>query len=428
MRKSLSILMAVLMIATLFAGCSEPAATPAETAAPAPAQPTAAPAVTQAPAPTAAPRVTLKFAAQADSTPATQAVIDAYNASQDKFTVEWVDMTNDSNAMREQLITTLKAGSADYDVVSMDVVWAGEFAAAGYIEPIDQYMKDAGLKISQFNAGSMTSGSYNAKQYVLPFFPDLGLLYFRKDIVSQEDAAKLVSGKYTFDDLLAMANAYKGKGGTKDGYAFQASLYEGLVCNLTEFTAGWTDVKGGLEAMKAFTGSKAVPADILNYTEGETANSFVKGQSVFARNWPYQWGVIKSEGTITADQVDVAPLPGGSTVGGWLLGMNKNSAHKDGAWDFMKFLATAEGQKIMSIKGGYLPGFTSLLEDPDVLAGNEMLKMTGFKNALATTIARPVSAEYAKTSDTIQQNAHKFLSGSQNIDDTVAAINAALGK
>ena len=180
--------------------------------------------------------------------------------------------------------------------------------------------------------------------------------------------------------------------------------------------------------MKAFVDSKAVPADILNYREGETANSFVKGQSVFARNWPYQWGVIKSEGTITVDQVDIAPLPGGSTVGGWLLGMNKNSAHKDGAWDFMKFLATEQGQKIMSTQGGYLPGFNALLEDADVLAGNEMLKMEGFKNALSTTIARPVSAEYAKTSDAIQQNAHKFLSGSQSIEDTVAAINAALGK
>jgi multiple sugar transport system substrate-binding protein len=99
--------------------------------------------------------------------------------------------------MREQILTSMQAGSSDYDVLSMDVVWAGEFAAAGYIEPIDQMMQADGLKISQFNAGSMTAGNYNAKQYTLPFFPDLGLLYFRKDIVSAEDAAKLVSGDYT---------------------------------------------------------------------------------------------------------------------------------------------------------------------------------------------------------------------------------------
>ena len=149
--------------------------------------------------------VTVKFAAQADPTPATQAVVDAFNASQADYKVEWVDMSNDSGAMREQLTTSLKAGSTEYDVISMDVVWAGEFAASGFIQPLDMMLEDAGLNVADFNAGSMASGLYNGKEYVLPFFPDLGLLYFRKDIVSEEDAAKLVAGTYTWDDLLAMA-------------------------------------------------------------------------------------------------------------------------------------------------------------------------------------------------------------------------------
>ena len=143
-------------------------------------------------------KVVIKFAAQGDSTPATQQSVDAFNAMQDKYVVEWVDMTNDSGAMKEQLITSMKAGSSDYDVLSMDVCWAGEFAAAGYIEPIDQLMRDSGLRASEFNAGSMSAASYNAKTFALPFFPDLGVLFFRNDIVSEEDAATLVSGAYTY--------------------------------------------------------------------------------------------------------------------------------------------------------------------------------------------------------------------------------------
>jgi len=404
----------------LLAGCAQET-TSTETTEPAA---TEEPAATVETAP--AERTVIKFAAQADSTPATQAVIDAYNASQELYTVEWIDMTNDSSAMREQILTSMQAGSSDYDVLSMDVVWAGEFAAAGYIEPIDQLMQTDGLKISQFNAGSMTAGNYNAKQYTLPFFPDLGLLYFRKDIVSAEDAAKLISGDYTYADLQAMAETYMGQGGTTDGIVLQAKLGECLVCNLTEYTNGWTDVEGGLVAMKAMVDSAAAPDDILNYAEGETANSFIKGVSVFARNWPYQWGVIASEGTITQDQVDVAPLPGGSTVGGWLLGINKNSENKEGAWDFMKFVATAEGQKIMSIQGGYLPGYSETLSDPDVIAANAMLSMEGFQNALATTISRPVSAHYSETSDAIMNAGHAYLSGEMELADAVSAINSAL--
>ncbi|MPM21585.1 putative ABC transporter-binding protein [bioreactor metagenome] len=422
MKKILGISLALMMVFALLTGC---AATPAATepAAAEEAVVTEAPAAEEAAAP--AERTVIKFAAQADSTPATQAVVDAYNASQELYTVEWIDMTNDSGAMREQILTSMQAGSSDYDVLSMDVVWAGEFAAAGYIEPIDQMMQADGLKISQFNAGSMTAGNYSAKQYTLPFFPDLGLLYFRKDIVSAEDAAKLVSGDYTYGDLQTMAETYKGQGGTTDGIVFQAKLYEGLVCNLTEYTAGWTDVEGGLAAMKAMVDSAAVPADILNYSEGETHNSFIKGASVFARNWPYQWGMIASEGTITQDVVDVAPLPGGSTVGGWLLGINKNSVNKEGAWDFIKYVAT-QGQKIMSVQGGYLPGYNEMLSDPEVIAANAMLSMTGFQNALATTISRPVSAHYSETSDAIMNAAHAYLSGEMELSAAVEAINAAL--
>jgi multiple sugar transport system substrate-binding protein len=372
--------------------------------------------------------VTIKFAAQADPTPATQAVVDAFNASQSDYKVEWVDMTNDSGAMREQLTTSLKAGSSDYDIISMDVVWAGEFAASGYIQPLDMMLEDAGLNVADYNAGSMASGNYNGKQYVLPFFPDLGLLYFRTDIVSKEDADKLVAGTYTWDDLLAMAEKYAGQGGTTTAIVFQSSLYEGLVCNANEFTSNWKDIKGGLETMKKFTTSKAVPENILNYTEGETANSFIKGESVFARNWPYMWGSIKSDGTIKNDQVAVAPLPGGSTVGGWILGINKNSKSPEGAFAFMKFLNSEDGQVIMSEKGGYLPGLNKMLTDERILKADERLGMVGFQNALKTTIARPVSAEYSKVSDALQQAIYPYLSGSAELDATVTAVQAALAQ
>ncbi len=423
MKRTLVLVLAALLSLTLLVGCASTSGTPV---APAATSEVAAAPEPQAPEPPAEP-IVLKFAAQADSTPATQAVIDAFNASQSDYKVEWVEMTNDSGQMHDQLLTSLR-DSAEYDIVSLDVVWAGEFAAAGFIEPLDMMMADAGLKKADYNAGSMASGVYQGKQYVLPFFPDLGLLYIRTDIVSTEDAAKLVSGDYTWTDLLAMAEKYAGQGGTETGIVFQSKQYEGLVCNLSEFTGAFADLKGGLETMKLFAASDAVPVDILNYTEGETHTSFIEGKSVFARNWPYQYGMIKGEGSnIAVDQVTVAPLPKGDTVGGWLLAINAKSKNKESAFEFIKYLAGEEGQRIMSTQGGYVPGFNTLLGDPEVMAANEMLSMEGFTNAVANTIPRPVSAEYSALSDTIQINAHKFLSGSQDLAATVSAIEAALG-
>ncbi|MCA1030747.1 extracellular solute-binding protein [Bacillus timonensis] len=380
---------------------------------------------------TAGEQVMIKFAAQNDNTPATQAVIDEFNNSQDKYKVEWVQMTNDSAQMHDQLLTSLSSGSNEYDVLSLDVVWAGEFAGAGYLETIDMKMKDAGLNKGDFNSGSMASGNYKGKQYTLPFFPDLGLLYYRKDIVSEDDAKKLESGDYTYEELGEMAEKYNGEEGTKYGFVYQSKQYEGLTVNVTEFTKSFEDIEGGLQTMYNFTTAPWAPKDILNFTEGETHTNFEQGNAVFARNWPYMYGRIKGaeEGvTVATDQVGVAPLPNGGSVGGWLLSVNKNSANVDGAWEFVKFVAGPEGQKIMSTQGGYLPGFNALLNDEEVIASNEMLTYEGFKNALESTIARPVSPEYSKVSDTIQVQAHKYLSSGSGLETVAEEIRNAVSE
>lgn len=376
-------------------------------------------------------QVVIKFAAQNDNTPATQAAIDAFNESQDKYKVEWVEMTNDSAQMHDQLLTSLSSGSDEYDILSLDVVWAGEFAGAGYLEPIDVMMNEAGLNKDDFNAGSMASGNYKGKQYTLPYFPDLGLLYYRADIVSDEDAEKLRSGDYTYEDLLAMSDQYVGEGGTTTGFVYQSAQYEGLTVNLTEFTNSFADIQGGLETMYEFTTSDATPEDILTFTEGEAHTTFEQGLAVFERNWPYALGRITAQEDgvqISADQVGIAPLPNGGAVGGWLLGINSKSQKIEGAWEFVQFLAGPEGQKIMATEGGYLPGYNALLEDEEVVASNALLASESFQKALSTTIARPVSPEYSKISDTIQIAAHKYLSTGEGLEDAVSEIEAAISE
>ncbi|MDD3705197.1 MAG: extracellular solute-binding protein [Clostridiaceae bacterium] len=413
-KRVLSIFLMAFMVLSLTVGCqSQPA--PA-------AEPTAAPA-----AEPAAEKTVVKFAVQADSTDALNKIVAAFNEKSELYSVEAIIMTNDSGQMHDQLLNSLSSKSGEYDVISMDVVWAGEFASAGYLQPVDELIKTKGWLPTDFNAGSMASGKYKGKNYVLPYFPDLGFLYYRSDIVSSEDAAKLTAGGYTWSDLLEMAKKYKGKNETKYGHVYQSNQYEGLTCNLNEFTANWTDVKGGLEMMKKFTTSGVVPKDLLVYTEGETHNAFLNGESVFARNWPYMNGMAASgEYKVKVEQVSYAPLPSGGTVGGWILGVNANSQNKAGAEDFLSFIAGPEGQKINATVGSYLPGFNALLKDADVLKANKLLSNEGFTNALGATIARPVAANYSEVSDTIQIKAHEYLSGNGELDAAAEAISSQL--
>ncbi|PKM51026.1 MAG: ABC transporter substrate-binding protein [Firmicutes bacterium HGW-Firmicutes-7] len=370
-------------------------------------------------------KITIGF--QADPVGGIQKVIDAFETEYPQYEVEFANMTNDSAQMHDQLLNSLSSGSGEYDVIAMDVVWAGEFAAAGYLEPVDTLLMDQGWKTSDFNAGSMASGKYQGKNYALPFFPDLGFLYYRKDIVSPEDAAKLEAGTYTWEDLLAMSEKYVGQNETTYGFVYQSKQYEGLICNLNEFSKNWTDVKGGLETMNAFVNSNATPEDILVYTEGETHAAFTNKEAVFARNWPYMYGMaVADDSPIVIDEVGLAPLPNGGTVGGWLIGLNKNTDNLQGAKDFATFLAGDSGQRIYSSSNASLPGMNSLLTDAGIIEANTLLSNEGFKLALTNTIARPVVANYQEVSDQIQVAAHAYLSGSKTLEDAVTEIESAL--
>lgn len=363
-----------------------------------------------------------------DGNGAVEALIKGFEASQDKYSVNWVVASNDTDQVRDQLNTAFLAGSGEYDLVCIDTVWAGDMAAAGYLEPLDTYMMSAGRKVSDYNKGSLQSGTYSAKTYGLPLFPDFGVLYFRKDIVSQEDADKLTGGNYSWDDLIAMSEKYMGQGGTTTGLNFQANQYEGLICNANEWTANFTDVQNGLSAMKKAVDSKATPDDILVYQEDQSATGFLNGEAVFSRNWPYVWGKLNDESVVKKDQVEVAPLPGGSCIGGWLIGMNANSKNKEGAWALLDYITSLDGQVIFSSTGGYVPGFNEALTNPDVLKANELLSKPGFKKALENTIARPSSDDYNKLSDALQISIHKYLSGESDLDTCVSEVNQLLGK
>ena len=84
-------------------------------------------------------------------------------------------------------------------------------------------------------------------------------------------------------------------------------------------------------------------------------------------------GLVGAEGAaVTQDQTDIAPIPGGSCIGGWLLAMNAKSEHKEGAWAFLDYFTSMEGQRISAVSG-YVPGFNEALEDADVKAANQLL-------------------------------------------------------
>ena len=358
------------------------------------------------------------------------ALVESFNKSQDEIVVEMVEAPQKSDDNKQQLLTSLSAGSDEYDVISMDCCWVADIAASGYLEPIDEYLMDSGLSVADFNPGTIQANTYSAKLYALPLYADVATLCVRNDIVSPEDMDKLVSGDYSYRELMDMATKYAGEGGTKYGLAVQANQYEGLICNTNEWTSNFTNLEEGFANFK-----EAVTADYtsdkqLSMVESDGVELMTSGQSVMYRGWSSTYGNFTDETVVGPEQVTVACLPnnGGATLGGWEMGININSEKKEAAWKFIQYATAEEGNAVFCKTGNSIPGYTPHAESADFIENHKLLSNEGFQNALKIAISRPAVENYNELSDSMQVAIHTYLSDEASLEETVTEVQNLLDK
>jgi len=178
----------------------------------------------------------------------------------------------------------------------------------------------------KFLDAPIEANTYQGKNWGVPWFTDVGLLFYRKDLL---DASGFSSSPKTWDELKLIASRVKQASGIQDGLVFQGADYEGGVCNGLEFI--WThggDVldsnnqvvinstaaKNGLRTERSMVADGVAPQDVLTFTEGESQESFIDGKAVFCRYWPDLYGALGHPGGPRRDQVGVAELPRGQGV------------------------------------------------------------------------------------------------------------------
>lgn len=377
--------------------------------------------------------VEITYSRGVDTTQANNKIMEAFNKQYEgKIKVNFVEMPNDTGKQHDQYVTSFAAGGTEYDIFDADVIWPAEFAQAGYSLELDRYVERDGIDLSKYMEGPVAASTFKGKLWAMPRYIDAGMLYYRTDII--ENPPK------TYDELIEMAKANKGKNGTQFGFATQAAQYEGMVCNAVEYIAayGGSVVDGdgniiinspetikGLKKFVEIIRSDFVPNNVTTFQETESCTAFIEGQSVFLRNWPYVWSMGNDESqSKIAGKFAITPLPKGDVreaacLGGWLSMINRNSKNPDAAWEFLKFLAGPEGQKIAAIDGGLSPTYVPLYSDPDVVAKNPHFANEGFVNALKAAVPRPVSPIWPKLSEIMQIEISKALTGQQSVEDAV---------
>lgn len=323
-----------------------------------------------------------------------------------------------------------QADEAQYDLVYMDIVWPLQFADS--LQDLTPYIERDKMALSGFLASEVAAGQLDGRLYRIPMRADVGVLYYRQDLVNQQDLPVTVA------ELLQVVGALE-----TTGYLWQGSRYEGLVANFVEVLGGlggtWIDPVTGKAMLDAPLTLKAVsllkqlieqgisPDEVITYTEQDTLQRFLDGQAVFLRGWPYFWEQIQQSDV--ADKVEIAPPfsfsnnPGLGCRGGWGFGIPNNSAHPEEAWEAIQYFTSEDAQRQFVLESGYLPSRPDLFQDPDIVAKYpQMPQMLEYLEQGSTF--RPFIPEYGAASEILQFALANILSGQQTAETAMAQAQA----
>jgi multiple sugar transport system substrate-binding protein len=373
------------------------------------------------------------------------------------FAPEWEAMTGGKVELQqfafgelfEKMITSFETGSIDYDMLVFPADWAGDFMAAGYVEPIPQEILDSIDVDDVISLYADRITAWGDTVYALPYDGDAHMLYYRKDLLNNEEYSAEFEAEYgyplgepeTWSQYMDMAEFFNLKEvetagevmpiyGTLEAQRRNAQSYWVFLSH----AAGYGKIPGNpcfffscedmtpqvnnpgwVQALEDYVKiSEYGPTEMINYDVADTRIHFPAGVSVFNIDWG-DVGTISIDPTrsVVVGDVGFAPLPGGDrywdyeagawveeanpapfiAFGGWIISVAAESDAKEAALDFAAFMAAPEMVNKLAVMPdtGINPSRFSQLENVQMWidAGFDEESANDYLDAIMNTINHP---------------------------------------
>jgi multiple sugar transport system substrate-binding protein len=327
--------------------------------------------------------------------------------------------TPDAADQRHQLyVQWLNAHAGEPDILQLDAIWTPEFAAAEWILPLERFRPP----VDSFFPATITANTWDGKLFALPWFVDVGMLYWRTDLMPAPPA--------TLDELDRIAEAATAAKKVRYGLVLQGARYEGLVTVFSEYLGafGGAILDSGRvtvaspQAIAALSRlrdeiytDRIIPPVALTWHEEEARFAFQNGEAAFMRNWPYPYSLMNdSAASRVAGRYAVAPMPGASggqataALGGAQLAINANSAHPEAAWAVIQYLTQPAQMLERARVVGQFPTRPSLYDDPQLAKALEV-PVGQARTVIERAVPRPVTPVYTQLSEILQVQLHRAL-------------------
>lgn len=341
--------------------------------------------------------------------------------------------TPDAANQRHQLyVQWLNARASDPDILQLDVIWTPQFAAAGWLLPLDRFSP----AVQDFLPAVVEANRFSGKLFALPWFVDVGMLYYRRD---------LVPAPTSYEQLIALAGTARAHG-VRDGLALQGARYEGLVTVFLEYLTAFggafftpagevavdsKQAQAALRALLSAVRSGAVPRDAITWQEEQARFAFQNGHALFMRNWPYAYGLMQRPDSRVRGRFAVMPFPASaqgrpaSALGGSQLAINAYSDVGAAAYKVIQFLLEPEQMVERARLASQLPPRMSLYRS-GALEGALPVAPADVERVLASAVTRPSTPVYSQLSEILQVHLHRCLTGQEPPDQALTRAAAQM--
>jgi len=336
------------------------------------------------------------------------------------------------------------AHSAGYDLITMDIVWAGQFAANGYtVELSDLIKRDSKeLALDDIYPVLMTAlGNYQGKQVAYPFAGYANVLAYRTDLYEAAglkppatmeefvaDAYKLTDpAKKTYGFV---ANGQKGPAVAQDWMQYNAELGGSI---LTKDGKPALNSEANIKSLTVYADlfKKAAPPGAADYDWGGREESFRQGVAANMQTWSVGApGYFDPKVSKVVGKVGITVSPRGEGqpkiygVGGWGLAINADASakQKEAAWTFIKWVTSPKIHKELNMMGAGSFLRKSELTDAELNAKFPFLPVIAESFEHGDGDYRPRIPEYPKIQDILGTAVNSVLVGNS---DPKTALDAA---
>jgi len=444
-KKIFSVLLAATMVVGMLTGCGSEADTKAD----APETQTAAKNTTEAQSDNAGEQITLKWAIwDKDITPYWQALKEEYEKENSNVTIEMVDLG--STDYMTVLATELSGSGSDFDVVTIkDVPGYATLVSKNTLEPLDSYISDAGIDLSQYG-GVDKQVTVDGSLYELPFRNDFWVVFYNKDIFDAanvpyptndmtfeeyDELARKVADPtfgaqvygthyHTWRSAVQLFGVLDGKHTILDGnYDFFKPYYELVLAQEDDqICRNYADLSAeGLHYSAAFSGGDVAMMNMGSWYISTLISNIKSGE--YDASLCGNWGMVKYP---HAEGVEAGSTLG--TITG--LAVTSVSDQKDAAFDFVEWVSGAEGAKVMAETGN----FPAMMNDEiaDIISGLEGFPTDeGSKEALSVSnlyLEVPYAENVSAINDILDTYHKSIMNREVSIDDGIASMNEEIGK